>query len=101
LPLDLKGTRFQLEVWRALLRIPYAETRSYADLAREVGSPNAARAVGSANGANPVAIIVPCHRVIASGGGLGGYSAGLDCKRKLLALESATAPYRLRFGATH
>jgi methylated-DNA-[protein]-cysteine S-methyltransferase len=88
LPLDLKGTRFQQEVWHALLRIPYAQTRSYADLAREIGSPNSARAVGSANGANPVAIIVPCHRVVASGGGLGGYSAGLDVKRRLLALES-------------
>ena len=91
LPLDLKGTRFQLEVWRALLQVPYAETRSYADLAREIGSPNAARAVGSANGANPVAIVVPCHRVIASGGGLGGYSAGLEVKRRLLALELGAA----------
>ena len=91
LPLDLMGTPFQLRVWRALLRIPYAETRNYADLAREIGSPSAARAVGSANGANPVAIIVPCHRVIASGGDLGGYSAGLDFKKKLLALESGAA----------
>ncbi len=74
-----------------MLQIPYAETRSYADLAREIGSPNAARAVGSANGANPVAIIVPCHRVVASGGGLGGYSAGMDAKRKLLALVSGAA----------
>lgn len=90
LPLDLVGTPFQLKVWRALLRIPYSETWSYADVAREIGSPNAARAVGSANGANPVAIIVPCHRVVASGGGLGGYSAGLDAKKKLLALESGT-----------
>lgn len=91
LPLDLLGTPFQLRVWRALLQVPYAETRSYADLAREIGSPNAARAVGSATGANPVAIVVPCHRVVASGGGLGGYSAGMDAKRKLLALESGAA----------
>jgi methylated-DNA-[protein]-cysteine S-methyltransferase len=88
LPLDLRGTPFQRKVWRALLDIPYGETRSYAQIAAAIGSPKAVRAVGAANGANPVAIIVPCHRVIASSGGLGGYSAGLDCKRKLLALES-------------
>jgi O-6-methylguanine DNA methyltransferase len=91
LPLDLKGTSFQREIWNALLRIPYGVTRTYAEVAREVGSPKAVRAVGTANGANPVAIIIPCHRVVASNGGLGGYGAGLDYKRKLLMLESGTA----------
>ncbi len=90
-PLDLRGTEFQKKVWQALLDIPYGETRSYAALATSIESPKAVRAVGAANGANPVAIIVPCHRVIASSGTLGGYSAGLDVKRLLLALESATA----------
>jgi O-6-methylguanine DNA methyltransferase len=87
LPLDLRGTAFQKRVWKALLRIPYGETRSYADVAKAIGSPKAVRAVGGANGANPVAIIVPCHRVIASDGTLGGFGSGLDCKRKLLTLE--------------
>jgi len=88
LPLDLRGTPFQLQVWRALTQIPYGETRTYAQIASQIGHPKATRAVGSANGRNPVPIIVPCHRVIATGGGLGGYSAGLDFKRRLLALES-------------
>lgn len=91
LPLDLRGTPFQLRVWNALLRIPYGETRTYGQLAALAGHPGAARAVGAANGANPIAIIVPCHRVVASGGGLGGYGGGLDCKRFLLALESGSA----------
>jgi methylated-DNA-[protein]-cysteine S-methyltransferase len=86
-PLDLHGTPFQLRVWNALLAIPYGETRSYADLARAVGSPKGVRAVGRANGVNPVAIIVPCHRVIASDGTLCGYGGGLEIKRKLLELE--------------
>lgn len=86
-PLDLRGTTFQLACWRALLRIPYGETRSYADIARAIGHPHAFRAVGMSNNRNPVAIIVPCHRVIASGGSLCGYGGGLDIKRKLLDLE--------------
>jgi len=87
-PLDLQGTPFQLEVWNALRQIPYGETRSYADIARSVGRPKAARAVGMANHWNPVAIVVPCHRVVASDGSLGGYAGGLDLKTRLLRLES-------------
>jgi O-6-methylguanine DNA methyltransferase len=90
LPLDLRGTPFQLRVWEALLAIPYGETRSYGDVARALGLPlRAARAVGTANGANPCAIVVPCHRVVAAGGKLGGYGGGLPLKRRLLALEHA------------
>ena len=88
-PLDLRGTDFQLACWRALLAIPYGETRSYAAIARAVGKPNAFRAVGMANNRNPIAIVVPCHRVIASDGTLCGYGGGLDVKRKLLELEGA------------
>ncbi len=88
-PLDLQGTEFQKRVWAALLEIPYGETRSYSDLARRLGKPNATRAVGAANGANPVAIIVPCHRVIASNGSLWGYGGGLERKRFLLDLEAS------------
>jgi O-6-methylguanine DNA methyltransferase len=88
-PLDLRGTDFQRACWRALLAIPYGETRSYADIARAVGKPNAFRAVGMANNRNPIAIVVPCHRVIASNGTLCGYGGGLDVKRKLLELEGA------------
>jgi len=91
LPLDLRGTPFQLAVWNALLRIPYGETRSYGQLAVELGHAGAARAVGTANGSNPVSIIVPCHRVIAAGGGLGGYGGGLARKRFLLDLESGAS----------
>ena len=87
--LDLRGTDFQLACWRALQTIPYGETRSYADIARAVGKPAAFRAVGMANNRNPVAIVVPCHRVIASDGTLCGYGGGLDVKRKLLELEGA------------
>lgn len=86
-PLDLRGTPFQLQCWRALREIPYGETRTYADLARAVGRPHAYRAVGMANHRNPIAIVVPCHRVIASDGTLCGYGGGLDTKRKLLELE--------------
>ena len=88
-PLDLRGTEFQKACWGALLAIPYGETRSYADIARAVGKPNAFRAVGMANNRNPIAIVVPCHRVIASDGTLCGYGGGLDVKRKLLELEGA------------
>jgi O-6-methylguanine DNA methyltransferase len=86
-PLDLHGTEFQLRCWHALLEIGYGEIRTYAQLARAVGSPKGFRAVGAANGANPVSIIVPCHRVIASDGTLGGYGGGLEVKEKLLRLE--------------
>jgi O-6-methylguanine DNA methyltransferase len=90
-PLDLRGTDFQIACWRALLAIPYGETRSYADIARAVDSPKAFRAVGMANNRNPIAIVVPCHRVIASDGKLCGYGGGLDVKRMLLELEGALA----------
>ena len=83
------GTDFQLACWRALLAIPYGETRTYADIARAVGRPRGFRAVGRANNRNPLAIVVPCHRVIASDGTLCGYGGGLDVKRKLLELEGA------------
>ncbi|MER7951449.1 methylated-DNA--[protein]-cysteine S-methyltransferase [Streptomyces sp. NPDC096079] len=91
LPLNLIGTPFQLRVWEQLLRIPYGETRTYGELAEELGNPGASRAVGLANGKNPVSIIVPCHRVIGAGGGLTGYGGGLDRKQRLLAFESGTA----------
>jgi AraC family transcriptional regulator of adaptative response/methylated-DNA-[protein]-cysteine methyltransferase len=87
LPLEYPGSPFQRRVWDALRRIPYGETRTYADLAREIGAPGAARAGGTANGANRLAIIIPCHRVIAAGGGLGGYGGGLWRKLRLLELE--------------
>lgn len=88
LPLDISGTSFQMDVWQALLQIPAGETRSYADIAAAVGKPDAVRAAGAANGANPVAVLIPCHRVIRSDGGLGGYAYGLDRKRRLLAWEA-------------
>jgi methylated-DNA-[protein]-cysteine S-methyltransferase len=88
-PLDLVGTEFQKKVWQQLLKIPYGKTISYAELAKRVGNASASRAVGSANGKNPVSVIVPCHRVIASDGGLGGYSGGLPVKSYLLNLEEA------------
>jgi len=88
-PLDLRGTDFQVACWRALLAIPCSETRTYADIARAIHKPNAFRAVGMANNRNPIAIVVPCHRVIASDGSLCGYGGGLDIKRKLLELEGA------------
>lgn len=89
--LDLRGTGFQTACWRALLAIPYGETRTYADIARAVGRPQGFRAVGMANNRNPVAIVVPCHRVIASDGTLCGYGGGLETKRKLLELEGAVS----------
>jgi methylated-DNA-[protein]-cysteine S-methyltransferase len=87
-PLALHGTPFQRRVWEALLEIPYGETTSYGELARRLGSPRAMRAVGLANGRNPVAVIVPCHRVIGADGTLTGYGGGLERKRLLLELES-------------
>ena len=88
LPLDYQGTAFQARVWDALRRIPVGEFRTYAEVAMAIGSPRAVRAVGSACGANPLALIIPCHRVIRSDGSLGGYRWGLEVKRSLLAAES-------------
>lgn len=88
IPLDVKGTAFQEAVWRELQRIPAGETRTYAELAAAVGKPKAVRAAGSANGANNVAVLIPCHRVIRTGGHLGGYAYGLEIKRKLLEKEA-------------
>ncbi len=92
-----RGTFFQQEVWRALQGIPVGETISYAELACRVGRPSAFRAVGSANGQNPVGVVVPCHRVIAADGSLGGYAGGLDRKRWLLVHEGAVAPQEPAF----
>jgi methylated-DNA-[protein]-cysteine S-methyltransferase len=89
-PLDLVGTSFQKDCWQALLRIPYGETRTYAEIAREIGRPQAFRAVGQANHDNPIAIVVPCHRVLGANGMLTGYGGGLTTKEKLLRLEGAT-----------
>lgn len=89
LPISPRGTDFQKRVWHALRSIPYGETRSYRQIAEQIGSPKAYRAVGMANNKNPVAILIPCHRVIGSDGSLVGYAAGLDIKGRLLALEQA------------
>jgi methylated-DNA-[protein]-cysteine S-methyltransferase len=97
-PLDLKGTEFQKKCWDALCRIPYGKTCSYSDLAREVGRPQAFRAVGQANHNNPVAIIVPCHRVIGATGSLTGYGGGMKIKEFLLRLEGAAGQGELKFG---
>lgn len=86
-PIRLEGTEFQQRVWEALQTIPYGETRSYGEIARQIGSPKAARAVGGANHNNPVMIIVPCHRVIGANGSLTGFGGGLDMKEFLLDLE--------------
>ena len=88
LPMDVAGTAFQQRVWAELRRIPPGETRTYLDIARAIGDPNATRAVGTANGANPVAILVPCHRVVRNDGSLGGYAGGLERKKDLLAAET-------------
>jgi methylated-DNA-[protein]-cysteine S-methyltransferase len=87
LKLELFGTEFQRSVWGALLTIPYGETRSYGEIARQIGSPSACRAVGLANGHNPIGIIVPCHRVIGANGSLTGYGGGLHRKQSLLEME--------------
>ena len=87
IPLDIRGTVFQRRVWEALRRIPRGETRTYSDIAREIGAPAAVRAVGSACGANPVALVVPCHRALRRDGGLGGYAWGLGVKKRLLEIE--------------
>lgn len=86
-PVAPNGTEFQRRVWEALRTIPYGDTRSYADQARAIGAPNATRAVGAANGRNPIPIVIPCHRVIGSGGALTGFGGGIERKQFLLALE--------------
>ena len=91
LPLDFAGTEFQQKVWQALLTIPFGETRSYSQIAQQIGSPKAVRAVGAANGRNPIAIVVPCHRVIGADGKLTGYAGGLDRKIWLLQHEQRVA----------
>ncbi len=90
LPLDPQGTPFQQRVWQYLTTIPFGETRSYAQVAEAIGSPAAVRAVGAANGANPIPIVVPCHRVIGASGKLTGYGGGLPLKQRLLELEGCT-----------
>ena len=90
--LDLRGSPFQRRVWGELLRIPYGEVCTYGEIAARLGRPGAARAVGAANGRNPVAILVPCHRVVQHGGRLGGYGGGVEVKRWLLAHEAAHVP---------
>src|SRR5262245_48576569 len=90
LPLHPDGTEFQKKVWRALREIPFGQTKSYMELARTIGLPNASRAVGSANGKNPLSIVVPCHRVVGSDGKLTGFAGGLETKAALLALEAVS-----------
>ena len=94
LPLDVRGTAFQEKVWQELRKIPLGQTRSYADIAAAIGQPGAVRAVGTANGDNPIAVLVPCHRVIRSDGTLGGYAGGLDRKKQLLAAEGVAPASR-------
>jgi len=89
LKLAFAGTDFQKKVWQALVTIPYGETRSYADIARQIGSPKAVRAVGAANGRNPISIVAPCHRVIGASGALTGFAGGLEIKSWLLSLEGS------------
>jgi AraC family transcriptional regulator of adaptative response/methylated-DNA-[protein]-cysteine methyltransferase len=91
-PLDLRGTPFQIDVWKEMLRIPAGKTRSYSDVAKRIGKPKAFRAVAQACGANPVPIVVPCHRVVAAGGKLGGFGLGLDRKIALLQSEGVSNP---------
>jgi methylated-DNA-[protein]-cysteine S-methyltransferase len=87
IPLDVEGTAFQKAVWSELLRIPYGETRSYGDIAEAIGKPGAARAVGMANHDNPIAVVIPCHRVVGKDGSLTGYAGGLHLKAQLLSIE--------------
>jgi methylated-DNA-[protein]-cysteine S-methyltransferase len=89
IPLDMRGTAFQKDVWRALLAIPFGKTFSYGEIAKQLGKPNASRAVGAANGRNPISIVVPCHRVIGASGKLTGFAGGLDAKAHLLGLETS------------
>jgi methylated-DNA-[protein]-cysteine S-methyltransferase len=92
LTLDPSGTSFQRAVWKALLTIPFGETRSYAQIANQIGHPTAARAVGAANGRNPLSIVAPCHRVVGASGALTGFAGGLEVKARLLALEGRGEP---------
>ncbi len=92
IPFYLHGTPFQLSVWEALQTIPFGETVSYSDIATRIHHPKAVRAVGAANGRNPISVLIPCHRVIAKDGGIGGYAGGLAIKRQLLQLESKYSP---------
>lgn len=94
LTLDVEGTAFQRRVWEALLTIPFGETRSYAEIARQIGRPSAVRAVGAANGRNPVSIVAPCHRVIGSTGKLTGFAGGIRAKAQLLSLEGRLGTLR-------
>jgi AraC family transcriptional regulator of adaptative response/methylated-DNA-[protein]-cysteine methyltransferase len=94
LPIDVQATAFQWKVWRALQRIPYGETRAYAEVAKSIGKPKAVRAVARACATNPVALVVPCHRVVPSAGGVGGYRWGSDCKERLLTSEKRRAKTR-------
>jgi methylated-DNA-[protein]-cysteine S-methyltransferase len=100
IPLDIRGTHFQKQVWNALMGIPFGETRTYSELAKQLGDPKATRAVGAANRRNPISIIVPCHRVIGASGNLTGFAGGLKTKAHLLGLEAAkrgrtTVPSRI------
>lgn len=87
IPFDFAGSEFQISVWRALLKIPFGQTRTYTQIAKQIGRPTAARAVGAANGKNPISIMAPCHRVIGANGDLTGFAGGLETKELLLALE--------------
>ena len=87
LPLDLHGTDFQKAVWNSVAEVPYGQTRTYGQIAEDIGNPGSIRAVGAANGANPVPIVIPCHRIIGADGSLTGYGGGIEIKRKLLVLE--------------
>jgi methylated-DNA-[protein]-cysteine S-methyltransferase len=99
LPLREKGTPFQMEVWRELRKIPYGKVISYGELANRIGKPNASRAVGAANGANPIPIVIPCHRVIGANGKMTGYGGGLPVKEALLELEGFRAATQISFGS--
>lgn len=101
LPYDIAGTPFQRAVWRALIAIPFGETRSYGDIAAALGRPGAARAVGAANARNPLSIVAPCHRVVGSTGKLTGFAGGLEAKAALLALEGIQSPHDQRSGVRH
>jgi methylated-DNA-[protein]-cysteine S-methyltransferase len=90
LPLELRGTEFQKSVWRTVARVPYGQTKSYGDIAREIRKPKACRAVGAANGANPIPIVIPCHRIIGSDGSMTGFGGGIPLKEKLLRMEKNT-----------